>query len=69
MNQGFRAAPAEHWLLFWGSDDWAAGPGVLEEAWAQLLRAERAGQPADLLVSAARYVHLAPGEPPRGRWW
>jgi glycosyltransferase involved in cell wall biosynthesis len=65
MNQGFALAQPAEWLLFWGSDDWAAGPGVLEEAWAQLLRTERAGQPADLLVSAARYVHLAAGEPPR----
>jgi glycosyltransferase involved in cell wall biosynthesis len=65
MNQGFALAQPGEWLLFWGSDDWAAGPEVLEEAWAQLLRSERAGQPADLLVNAGRYVHLAPGEPPR----
>lgn len=65
MNQGFALAQPDEWLLFWGSDDWAAGPGVLEEARAQLLRAGQAGQPADLLVTTGRYVHLAAGEPPR----
>ena len=38
MNQGAAQASPEAWLLFWGSDDWAASPTVL----AQL--AERLGQ-------------------------
>lgn len=68
MNQGFAAAadpssPAD-WLLFWGSDDWAAAPTVLEEAMAALEASEtsdtqlRDGWP-DLLVCRGRYVNSA----------
>jgi glycosyltransferase involved in cell wall biosynthesis len=32
MNQGFALAGPNDWLLFWGSDDWAAGPQVLDQA-------------------------------------
>ena len=28
MNQGFAAAGPHDWLLFWGSDDWAAAEDV-----------------------------------------
>ena len=31
MNQGFAEAASDEWVLFWGSDDWAAGPSVLSE--------------------------------------
>ncbi len=56
MNQGILATPLEHWLLFWGSDDWAAGPTVLEEA----LKATRPETPGgglpDLVVCRGRYA-------------
>ncbi|MEA5475568.1 glycosyltransferase [Synechococcus sp. CCY9201] len=50
MNQGFAAAGPADWLLFWGSDDWAASPTVLAAAMAAL-----PGLP-DLLVCSGRYV-------------
>lgn len=68
MNQGFAAAAdpssTADWLLFWGSDDWAAAPTVLEEAMAALEAAEatgvhfRDGWP-DLLVCRGRYANAA----------
>lgn len=60
MNQGFGLAGPREWLLFWGSDDWAASPTALAEAIGCLEAAERAGAPADLLVATARYVSLGP---------
>ena len=68
MNQGFAAAadpvsPAD-WLLFWGSDDWAASPTVLAEAMAGLEAAEASGAELaeewpDLLVCSGRYAHTS----------
>ncbi len=65
MNQGFAAAadpasPAD-WLLFWGSDDWAASPTVLAEAMTGLEAAETSGTELaeewpDLLVCSGRYA-------------
>jgi glycosyltransferase involved in cell wall biosynthesis len=65
MNQGFALANPHDWLLFWGSDDWAAGPSVLAETLANLTRQSQSQPPPDLLVSTGRYLHLEPGEPPR----
>lgn len=63
MNQGFAAAGPTDWLLFWGSDDWAASPTALAEAIAAL---ESSG-PAwpDLLVCRGRYAD--PGTTALGR--
>jgi len=68
MNQGFAAAadpasPAD-WLLFWGSDDWAASPTVLAEAMAGLEASEASGAELaeewpDLLVCSGRYAHTS----------
>lgn len=60
MNQGFSAADdpsrGADWLLFWGSDDWAASPTVLAEAMAGL------AQPwPDLLVCQGRYADARTG--------
>lgn len=59
MNQGFAAAtdPAapSDWLLFWGSDDWAASPTVFAEAMAALASCPPEAPP-DLLVCSGRYV-------------
>ncbi len=56
MNQGFLAAPPEHWLLFWGSDDWAPGPKVLEEALQATGPDRPGGEPPDLVVCSGRYA-------------
>ena len=55
MNQGFSMAAPEDWLLFWGSDDWAAAPNVFES----VVRAIVAGDCMfDLLVCKGRYVDV-----------
>jgi len=81
MNQGFQLAEDQEWLLFWGSDDWAADAGVLERLQADLA-AVRGGHRArggslppgagegepDLLVCRGRYFRLrSEGPPRRGR--
>ncbi len=53
MNQGFAAAGSEDWLLFWGSDDWAAAPDVFE----RIGQAVGADQP-HLIVCRGRYVSM-----------
>lgn len=64
MNQGFAAAddPAGpgDWLLFWGSDDWAASPTVLAEAMAGPAAEPPADWP-DLLVCRGRYAEAPSG--------
>jgi glycosyltransferase involved in cell wall biosynthesis len=61
MNQGFSQATPGDWLLFWGSDDWAAGPGVLAHVVDSLDCAEGQGASPDLLVCTARYADAASG--------
>lgn len=69
MNQGFRLASPQAWLLFWGSDDRAAGPTVLAEAAARIEARQRAGEEPDLLVCRGRYVQAGkPGRPSAFRW-
>jgi len=60
MNQGFAMARPNVWLLFWGSDDWAASPTVIGEAMAalQVYPLSR----SDLLVCNGRYVNSTTGE-------
>ena len=60
MNQGFEIATPEDWLLFWGSDDWAASPIVIEEAMATLRIPSLSA--ADLLICRGRYVDTTTGE-------
>ncbi len=71
MNQGFpRAANAgtESWLLFWGSDDWAAAADVFEKAVEELRACARRSQAPDLLVCRGRYVGTdEQGRPRPGR--
>lgn len=60
MNQGFAAAadpssPAD-WVLFWGSDDWAASPTVLAQAMAVLTSTNTW---PDLLVCRGRYAEAS----------
>jgi glycosyltransferase involved in cell wall biosynthesis len=61
MNQGFAEAAYDDWLLFWGSDDWAAGPSVLAQLAACLNRAASQGNQPDLLVCRGRYADAASG--------
>jgi glycosyltransferase involved in cell wall biosynthesis len=65
MNQGFVLAAPADWLLFWGSDDWAAGPEVLDLAATSLEECSREGPIPDLLVCRGRYYRLEPNLPPR----
>ena len=58
MNQGFTQAAPSDWLLFWGSDDWAAGPHVLADAVAAI---ETATRRPDLLVCRGRYAEATSG--------
>ena len=59
MDQGFAAAGPDDWLLFWGSDDWAAADTVLASALTAIAAATAAGEPPDLLVCAGRYASAA----------
>lgn len=61
MNQGFKQAAPNDWLLFWGSDDWAAAPTVLCRLAAALEQAASQGATPDLLVCRGRYADAASG--------
>lgn len=65
MNQGFALAAPTDWLLFWGSDDWAAGPQVLERAATSLAQCSLRDAVPDLLVCRGRYFRLEPQVPPQ----
>ncbi len=62
MNQGFGAAPPDHWLLFWGSDDWAPDAGVLAAAMAATAPIVPGAPSPDLVVCTGRYARVAPGQ-------
>jgi glycosyltransferase involved in cell wall biosynthesis len=59
MNLGFIRAAPDDWLLFWGSDDWASSPVVLEKAFVFIQKATTRGEIPDLLVCRGRYVDTA----------
>jgi glycosyltransferase involved in cell wall biosynthesis len=61
MNQGFTAAAPYDFLLFWGSDDWAASCRVFEDLIGSIQRAISNGVVPDLVVSRGRYVDSASG--------
>jgi len=61
MNQGFAEAAPSDWLLFWGSDDWAAAPTVLAQLVAALEHSASQGITPDLLVCKGRYAIAASG--------
>lgn len=56
MNQGFDLADPDDWLLFLGSDDWAADPQCLEAAIIAITTSSRS---PDLLVCQGRYADAA----------
>ncbi|MCX5930867.1 MAG: glycosyltransferase [Cyanobacteria bacterium] len=61
MNQGFAAAAAADWLLFWGSDDRAPADDVLAAAAVNL------SEDLDLLVCRGRYIQSQEGASRLGR--
>jgi glycosyltransferase involved in cell wall biosynthesis len=62
MSQGFASAAPDDWLLFWGSDDWAASPTVLAEAVDRLMTSGASASAScpfgfpDLMIYQGRYV-------------
>jgi glycosyltransferase involved in cell wall biosynthesis len=58
MNQGFALADSEDWLLFWGSDDWAADSNSLEAVITAITANSRW---PDLLVCQGRYADASTG--------
>ena len=56
MNQGFIAAFASEYLLFWGSDDWASSPNILSDLAACLIRLIDSQSIPYLCVCRGRYV-------------
>lgn len=61
MNQGFSHVGSAEWLLFWGSDDWAAAPTVLADVAAALETSFANGMAPDLLVCRGRYADSTSG--------
>ena len=59
MNQGFALAAPTDWLLFWGSDDWAAGPACFEQVFGEIQGLARW---PDLLVCRGRYAGASSGK-------
>ena len=55
MNQGFAMATSMDYLLFWGSDDWAASPSVLSDL-ALNIAGNNVTDIPDLVVCRGRYV-------------
>jgi glycosyltransferase involved in cell wall biosynthesis len=53
MNMGFSFARGDEWVLFWGSDDWAASPHVLAAVISAIQSADRL---LHLVVCRGRYA-------------
>ena len=56
MNQGFEEAKPEEWILFWGSDDWAAGSTVLQRL-AEAIPIQGLDKSTDLVIAKGRYAN------------
>ena len=56
MNQGFDEALANEWILFWGSDDWAASTTVLQQL-IEETPIQIHGNPTDLVIAKGRYAN------------
>lgn len=57
MTHGFSLAGPNEWLLFWGSDDWAASSTVFAELFSQLQSYPLSLCSLDLVVANAIYVN------------
>jgi len=56
MNQGFHEAYSDEWILFWGSDDWAAGSTVLQKL-TDAIPQQSEENSTDLVIAKGRYVN------------
>ena len=56
MNQGFQEALNKEWILFWGSDDWAASTTVLQEL-IEGIPMQTHDNPTDLVITRGRYAN------------
>ena len=56
MTQGFQMAGPDDWLLFWGSDDWAAADDVLQQLIASISMEDFGQSGPDLVVCRGRYA-------------
>ena len=57
MSQGFTMAQPDDWVLFWGSDDWAAAPDVLSQLITSITAQDPLQSSPDLVVCRGRYVN------------
>lgn len=55
MNQGFKHALDDDWLIFWGSDDMAASKNSFKQVEERILRMK---QKPDLYICTARYYSI-----------
>lgn len=53
MNQGWLNAAPDEWVLFWGSDDWAANNTVFEDLASLLI--DQSCVHSDIIICSARY--------------
>ena len=56
MTQGFMMAQLDDWVLFWGSDDWAAAPDVLSQLMTSVTPHDLLQSSPDLVVCRGRYA-------------
>ena len=56
MNQGFHEAQPGEWILFWGSDDWAADSTVLQKL-IEAIPQQSEDNSTDLVIAKGRYVN------------
>jgi hypothetical protein len=57
MNQAIAAVDSHSWLLFWGSDDFAPSPVVINKLNNAVQEAERSPSSPDLIVCRGRYTN------------
>ena len=55
MNQGFQEAQPGEWILFWGSDDWAASSTVLQRL-SEAIPTQSQDKSTDLVIAKGRYA-------------
>ena len=56
MNQGFALADKDDWVLFWGSDDWAASNTLLHDLSSFILKHDLSPSDNILLVTYGQYI-------------
>lgn len=71
MNQGFEFAciSSFEWVMFWGSDDWAASKSTLNDLFAEVNTFICAGIEPDLVVCRGRYVNVGDSRPSRSAFF